>query len=63
MIHNGHDYIPYSSVVSMESPGTLYIYYSLGAQTDTITVDSTTEHITNVDIALVDSTVYAFVDI
>lgn len=62
MIHNGHDYQPYSSVVSLESPGTLYIYYSLGAQTDTITVDSTTEHITNVDIATVDSTVYAFVD-
>lgn len=61
MIHNGHDYQPYDSVVSLLSPGYLYIYYALG-QIGTATVDSISSRITNVDIETVGSQDYAFID-
>lgn len=62
MIHNGHDYQPYNSVVSLSSPGYLYIYYTLGQIAASTQVDSMSENITNVDIETVGSLVYAFVD-
>ena len=61
MIHNGHDYQPYNSVVSLSTPGYLYIYYALG-QIGTATVDSISSRITNVDIETVGYQDYAFVD-
>lgn len=61
MIHNGHDYQPYNSVVSLLSPGYLYVYYALG-QIGSATVDSISSRITNVDIEAVGSQDYAFID-
>lgn len=62
MYYNGHDYQPYNSVVSLSSPGYLYIYYDLGQVASTTTVAEMSANITNVDIATVGTKVYAFVD-
>lgn len=61
MIHNGHDYQPYDSVVSISTPGYLYLYYALG-QIGSATVASISSRITNVDIEAVGYQDYAFID-
>jgi len=61
MIYNGQDYQPYASVFSMPTSGTLYFYYSLGTPTDPVSLDSSTSNVVQVDIAVVSSITYAFV--
>ena len=62
MIHNGHDYQPYSTVVSISSPGTLYIYYDMGQFAASTTVVDMSSNITNVVVDTVDGRRIAFVD-
>ena len=63
MIYNGHDYIPYDSVISIASPGTLYTYHFLG---DTYNPDWNIEDTSsNVQSAVIDTpdgtNYYAFI--
>lgn len=61
MIYNGHDYQPYASVVSLPTPGILYLYYSLGTPAYQVSLDDSTENVIQVDIDVVNSITYAFV--
>ena len=61
MIYNGHDYQPYASVVSLSSPGILYLYYTLGQIAASTTVDSMSSNIIDVEVATIDNIKYAFV--
>lgn len=62
MNYNGHDYQPYSSVVSLSAPGTLYLYYDLGQFASSTTVSDMSANITNVVVDTVDGRKIAFVD-
>ena len=61
MIYNGHDYQPYASVVSLSTPGILYLYYSLGTPAYQVSLDDSSENVIQVDIDVVNSITYAFV--
>lgn len=62
MNYNGHDYQPYSTVVSISAPGTLYVYYDMGQFAASTTVADMSANITNVVVDTVDGRKIAFVD-
>lgn len=61
MIYNGHDYQPYASVVSLATPGILYLYYSLGTPAYQVSLADSSANVIQVDIDVVNSITYAFV--
>lgn len=61
MIYNGHDYQPYSSVVSIPSPGILYLYYELGQLSYSTTITSMSVNIIDAVVDTISSIKYAFI--
>lgn len=61
MIYNGHDYQPYSTVVSLPGPGILYLYYDMGQFAASTTVADISANIIDVVVDTVDSRKIAFV--